>query len=60
MKDAPDYLTHEALDRVSIAAEIVESHVMRHPGLTKKERELVRKAVHKLWDVYELIGERHL
>jgi hypothetical protein len=54
------FLTHEALDRTSICAGILETYLEGIGGLTKAENKVVQKAIDDLWKLYQKIGERHL
>ena len=51
-------LKHEAMDRSHVFACMVNDHLSRHPALTKKESDMVRKAVDNLYEVYQLLGNR--
>lgn len=64
-KQKPDEITdqfsrHEALHTASIMMDMVEAHIIDHPALFYDERELADKAHQALFDLYQLIGSRHI
>ncbi len=53
---------HELLDRVSLAADIVERHVLSHPACIQNRDwyALAEKAADALQELYQRVGEAHL
>lgn len=63
MKDKLDKFSyHEALDRASSVAEIMENMLINHPVIQKHEelKELVEKAQYNILEAYQLIGKMTL
>jgi hypothetical protein len=56
------FLTHEALDRTSLMADMLDNHLLLHPYVqrTPDVLALIEGACDKLHAAYQLIGERHL
>lgn len=59
---ADDYLRHEALDRASLIAQMIGSHLAEHPFIQAHAtlRNKVFMAGKLLGDVYQTIGAEHL
>lgn len=51
---------HEALDRTYMVCDIVDRHLIQHPvcKLDKEVAKLVEEAATKLYEAYQLIGDR--
>lgn len=53
---------HEALDRSSVICDMIDRHLIQHPvcKLDKEIAKLVEEAATKLYNAYQLIGERNI
>ena len=53
---------HELLDRTSLAADIVERHVLSHPACIQNQEwfALAERAANALQELYQRVGEAHL
>lgn len=51
---------HEALDRASIILDGIDRNLIQHPvvKLDKEVAKLVEEAANKMWEVYQLLGDR--
>lgn len=57
-----EYLRHEALDRTSVVADMVETHLSEHEFIAANPKYASKiEAAHTLLrEVYQAIGEEHL
>jgi cell fate (sporulation/competence/biofilm development) regulator YmcA (YheA/YmcA/DUF963 family) len=57
-----DYLRHEALDRTSMLADMVERHLVEHPFIQSRPDLVayVTSASEILQRVYQIIGQEHI
>ena len=57
-----EYHVHEAMDRCSLIASIIEDHLMQHPYVQQNAdvRKLLCAASEAINDAYQLIGESHI
>ena len=50
----------ELMDRLHVTMSMIDEHILTHPltennpGIKKK----INKAIHKLWDAYQLVGNK--
>ena len=53
-----DFHYHEALDRLHVVMDIIDSHLIQHPvlKLETEVKDLVDDAQIKLWEAYQIIG----
>ena len=53
-----DFHYHEALDRLHVVMDIIDSHLTQHPvlKLETEVKDLVDDAQIKLWEAYQIIG----
>ena len=51
---------HECLDRAMLAERFVAENVVEHKALKPDEQKLAERAHQALFDLYQLIGKRHL
>jgi hypothetical protein len=53
---------HEALDRSSVVLDMVDRHLIQHPvcKLDKEVSKLIEEAADKLFEAYQLIGDRSI
>jgi|TARA_B110000908_G_scaffold42041_1_gene51060 hypothetical protein len=51
---------HEALDRASVLLDGIDRHLIQHPvcKLDKEVAELVEEAAVKMYEAYQLLGDR--
>ena len=51
---------HEALDRSSIILDTIDRHLIQHPvcKLDKEVSKLVEEAAQKIYEAYQLLGEK--
>ena len=47
---------YEIMDRTFIVLESIDSNILNHPELTKKQSKKVKKAIALLADVYQIAG----
>lgn len=50
---------HEALDRTSMIIDIIDAHLYDHPAMNPKDKQLLDKAMEKLFKLYQRIGARN-
>lgn len=51
-----NYGQYEILDRMYIILESIDSNILNHPEITKKQSKKVKKAMSLLSDVYQIAG----
>ena len=51
---------HECLDRAMLAGHFVDENLLGHKALKPDEQKLAEKAHDALFELYQLIGKRHL
>ena len=51
---------HEILDRTGVIIDLVSSGLLEHDQLKKDEEVLARAAFDKLFELYQLVGSRHI
>jgi hypothetical protein len=50
----------ELMDRLHVAMSMIDEHILTHP-LTQNNTDIeknVSKAIHKLWNAYQLVGNK--
>ena len=50
----------ELMDRLHVTMSMIDEHILTHP-LTENNPDIkkkINKAIHKLWDAYQLIGNK--
>jgi len=50
----------ELMDRLHVVMNTIDTHILSHP-LTENNTDIkkkVNKAIHKLWDAYQLVGNK--
>ncbi len=50
----------ELMDRLHVAMSMIDEHILSHP-LTQNNSDIeknVSKAIHKLWNAYQLVGNK--
>jgi hypothetical protein len=50
----------ELMDRLHVAMSMIDDHILTHP-LTQNNSDIeknVSKAIHKLWNAYQLVGNK--
>lgn len=59
---SPDYLTHEAIDRLHVVLSIIDEHLLSHPYITDRPEllQLIGEASSRLSDAYQAIGAEHI
>jgi hypothetical protein len=48
------------MDRLHVAMSMIDEHILTHP-LTENNPDIkkkINKAIHKLWDAYQLVGNK--
>lgn len=60
VKKRDSYSVHEILDRTHIIMESVQTALIDHEAIRKDEKKLAEAACAKLFELYQLIGARHL
>ena len=61
-QELDEFHAHEALDRASVMADMVEANLLNHPYIKAHPDVFkhVSKAVSELYTAYQLIGIKHL
>ena len=50
----------ELMDRLHVTMSMIDEHILTHP-LTENNPDIkkkINKAIHKLWDAYQLVGNK--